>query len=50
MKKLFEIPEAEILKLSAEDVVYTSGVEGKKDELDITGSGAVGTFDPGNDN
>ena len=48
MKKLFEIPEAEILKLSAEDVVYTSGAAGKKDELYATGEGIDGgAFNPG---
>ena len=50
MRKLFEIPEAEILKLSAEDVVYTSGLELTPDDI-ISGGGGVdgGVFNPGND-
>lgn len=49
MKKLFEIPQAEILKISAEDVVYTSGLT--PDDLENSGAGIEGTdpFNPGND-
>ena len=39
MKKLFEIPKAEILKLSAEDVVCTSGLELEPDEITDGGNG-----------
>lgn len=46
MKKLFEIPEAEILNLSVVDVVCTSGM----DEITDGGPGiAGGPFDPGNE-
>lgn len=47
MKKLFEIPKAEILKLCAEDVVCASvGI----DEITDGGEGIDGgTFNPGND-
>lgn len=42
MKKLFEIPQAEILKLSAEDVVYTSGLTLTPDDLENGGAGISG--------
>lgn len=47
MKKLFEVPEAEILKLSVGDVVCASRGE---DEMTTGGTGMDGgPFDPGND-
>lgn len=47
MKKLFEVPEAEILKLSVGDVVCASGM----DEITDGGDGIAPTnpFDPGTD-
>lgn len=47
MKKLFEVPEAEILKLSVGDVVCASRGE---DEITNGGNGIEGEpFNPGND-
>ena len=48
MKKLFEIPKAEILKLCAEDVVCTSGLGGIEDEMNAGNGAGIEPKDPFN--